>query len=1848
MKKTNYSIKKIFRKGLATLLTASMVVTAVQAPAFAESAEEVTESSASVSGIIHKKITLELLSDDLKEAALTAIRENRLFDAEDYLGATGDNQKALKEYEAFFNENPGLYVVDAPESVQDTLSGEDAELRIFVQKDAKMATVDLTASPSEITKEDSTESKNVEFRYGTDKDIILYEPSSQVDTLVNGGEDAYYVDPEQEIADNSDYELTGNEKITFMFVNASDEKVTFTLKVDGVTYDKVEVGGRKAALQKIINEAGTKKSTEETTVAETTKEETTVAAEVSEETTTVEETTAAEVKDAETEAPAEETTTEVTEAAGTDAAEITTDTNDSSTVVEETAAETEKETEAAETESDVKVEAEAEETTEASEEPETEATIPEKIAEAVSDAFDGVGDVVLGRMTVYAGVVAEGVEFDPETEAPAAEDSGEEEEKETDGVVAEAVEAAAGEDTAAETDEVKSEEVTEAVEAADDSTTLENAVAEGISEDEAEDQVQETEAVETTVAETVAVAETEAPKEEIKKVDETKAAVKSESKKVASESEITEYDDFAKELIAEVKEEVLQDKEAAKENIKVARIAQYTINELGKVHYETEIDGYNVEVFALRTAFGDKTPELKVKKLYKPEEVADGSEKVLTDEEIAELKANNIYENSQSLDIYFVDSFGMEVEPEETVKVRITVNDEDLLKNIDASSLEVHHIKEEDSTLKTEKVASTEDVKALDENDEKISDEDLKADAEADAEGEEKEVNVASAVAEFEVNSFSTFTITWKQDNHTYATITVHYVDEKGKELDAVKSVQTLNIADGDVILSDVQGGVTDYDYVEARLGSIDGAVVATVNAANKIYSDSYKKVRFYDEYGKRVENGSVQGNELLEESETGTLSDKGEQLYYYQYTGYYYDLQYDEGFDAYYDGDSYDFAKVTERTSDNITMYTYAGQYYGTKYYKVYDLETRKRWSKEREYVNDVYLIYRKTENPIGGNSNLDPNALGAPAASKTLTPNDDGTYTLTLNVQGKSEGKKKDAKANVIIALDVSGSMIKDTDNKPNDRLVIAKEAINSLASKLFENNATISDSIEIGFITYSTSIKETSDKNYTNYTDFKQLVDSQTAEGGTNWEAALLAANKYDFNDDDPIYVIFVSDGKPTFRTNANGSTEDIEVLQDFNGGVYRVYGGGNYDPGNRCLAAAQIAAESLIGANKKLYAVNAFSNTDAESHMKSLFGEDETAKKNNYFNANDKKALTDAFDTICREITQDLSYANVSISDEVTHDTSTNIKTSASISGTPTGFEYDVYMTKTVIEDGKTKEVRVDSTADALWEAFKKTGADEDEGFLETYKDAQDLANALAVEKAELNKSENAASFVNGEVNWEIKGKEKITYKDKTTGADKVAYKLMNRATYSVSFVVWPSQDAYDAVADKSNSVATNYSDPNLKQDDEGNWTYKTNGDANLYYSVYYNNDGAVTTNEKDPVPLSTDKVMKLSGTNLGVDKIWQVDNIDEQKGLIDNHEQITLNLYKGTDKDAYISGIVVKPIADTVNTDNNIYKDEAKTELVGVKASYKDPEDGTTKQGIKWTNSQELAISPGTLVTKPSDPSKDPYKDLGKPQYTLGSKTYYMLEAGHDYHFDEKSENHKFELNTRTYHPMLVDGTLYDVTFGENNVIKSMEQMGSKGDEKITAYNKLEYDDLKVTKVYTGNMARTYDTTFRLHLFDESGNAKAYDEVVNLNKDGENEKLSKVTGDSNVGVYEFIIKPKNLNDIDSADASITLLLPKNVKYIVEEVKDGKLYSNYKTKWGTSSAEVTNECAPTGNAFTSKLKLDEFNEIYFVNENKIDTPTGFRDNVNPFVVLAIAGLAAMVFLAYDFQKRRLFED
>jgi len=1780
MGKIKYCTKRGLRKGLAALLTASMLITAVQVPAFAL-ADEVTESTASVSGVFSKKIVLDLLSEDLRAAALTAIRDNNLFDAQDYLGATSDSTKAKKEYEAFFNQNPGLYVVEVPSSVASVLSGEaDTELRIFVQKDAKKVKVDLS-DDAEGTTDESTLSKDVEFRYGSDKDIILYEPSSDVDVLINGGEDAYYKDPEQDTSDNSDYELTGNEKITFMFVNDSDGTVRFKLKVDGIAYDTVDVSGKSAALKKVLAEAGIKKSEEETTQAVV---ETAAAETVSAVGTTV--LTGPEIPTQEATVvigptvPANDTTPNSEAVIGptvsgdeneavadpmanadeaTDGAQSENIVNDDETdetnavssetqnseTEDKTTGETEDKT-AGETASDTEngtagntevaetttqaddQDKAATETPEAAEteeaKVETEASVKDQIAEAVQDAADSVADAVLGRMVAYADeIIAEGYEFKSDQQTPDVQDEEKEENAidKTDNETENKTEINTSEleqNSDNDTEEIKetipeektvtggnSEDGTE-INTSDDNAVTDTTETTGVvgetpadttsltpEEGAAADATEITEnPVETTadpqVVEVVQVAETEA---------ETSIATPAEIEEINAE-----YDDFAKELIAEVKETVLDDMEAAKAQIKVAKVVQYSLNELGRIHYETEIDGYGVDVFAEKDVFGGISPTLEVKKLYKPEEAA-GGEDVLSDAEVAELKDKNIYENSQSLDIHFVDGDGNEVEPTGPVKVRITLNDNDLLNKIDASTLEVHHIKDTSATLTTEKVAATDDVKVLDANDETISDSELEANAGAIAAGEEAEVVVSSAVAEFEVDSFSTFTITWTTSSGIkVANIKVHYVDENGKSLFGEDSGKTMDLSGGDVVLADAHGGVTNYDYKEARLGSTSGDVITAIKA-----NATSGNVDFVTAGGSIINSDNVPE---LEVDSNGAYNISGKKLYYRS------NNRYQELGNQSYSG----------------TLYVQSGSRYnsysGPRYNYVLEEE--------------VFLIYTLTPVTPGAD---DPQEIESPPeTTKTLTPNknangtEDGTYTLTLTVKGKTESQGSTSKANVLVVLDTSGSMGYSS-GKGGTRLRVAKNAVNKLAEELLANNKTVSDTIELGLITFSTNVNHTYGKT-TSLSTFSGHVNAMSADGGTNWEAALLAANQYDFEDDDPVHIIFVSDGAPTYRKNANGYTKDKEGS---------VYGEGDADTYGMNLNAAQMAAEAITNANKQLYTIYAFGNGDGgEAKMKSLFvNEDE--REANSFDASGEDALNEAFAKIISKINKDLSYANVTITDGMT-----NLTASVEISGGVKDYVYE-------IEKADGTIISNDNVPDEI----KTAGYDE-----------------------------TSKSVV-----WNI-------------GGENANYKLEGGSTYKVSFVVWPTQEAYDEVARLSNDPTATSDDPALVKDSSGNWSYKTNTGATVSYQtvnevtqdgttriVYSDTKTSDITPDPDP--------MSLTGTKLDIKKIWKLD--DESQHIFLDDSSITLSLQQ--DDVDYRMGIVLSSTGATTS------------------------EDG---KEITWSSNENLYIAPGILVSKAKG---DGY---GFPDdKLLADQSYYLLETGHDYKFTEKSGNIKFALEDRVYHPMLVDGVLMDVTFAlddSGNIIGISSLDAVNGLTELVATNVIHIDTLMVYKKYTGNMAIAQEAHFELKLFEEDERTPAnYDSdyILGLN---DNELQYNENG-----YYTFTIVPETVGDL----VDKTIILPKGVKYQIKEIKDDTPYADYTTKWGTDSKSISTEGAVTT---VMKLGADttsgEVNKVYFENNKTLIAPTGINTDVNPFTLMALAGLGSLAFLAYDFRKRRLFED
>lgn len=178
--------------------------------------------------------------------------------------------------------------------------------------------------------------------------------------------------------------------------------------------------------------------------------------------------------------------------------------------------------------------------------------------------------------------------------------------------------------------------------------------------------------------------------------------------------------------------------------------------------------------------------------------------------------------NSQSLDLSFIDSEGNEVEPANEVRVQFTIHNEDALKSAsdDSAKLDVYHAEEQKNDngevekVEVKQVASTEDASVT-----------------VHSEGE--------ATAEFAVESFSTFTITWENNRTIYAEITVHYVVEDGNKIYKIQGSQTedvYNIKSGQTYqLSEYEGEIPGYEFKEARVGSSTGEVVTKFTTSTSV-----------------------------------------------------------------------------------------------------------------------------------------------------------------------------------------------------------------------------------------------------------------------------------------------------------------------------------------------------------------------------------------------------------------------------------------------------------------------------------------------------------------------------------------------------------------------------------------------------------------------------------------------------------------------------------------------------------------------------------------------------------------------------------------------------------------------------------------------------------------------------------------------------------------------------------------------------------------------------------------------------------------------------------------------------
>ena len=230
-----------------------------------------------------------------------------------------------------------------------------------------------------------------------------------------------------------------------------------------------------------------------------------------------------------------------------------------------------------------------------------------------------------------------------------------------------------------------------------------------------------------------------------------------------------------------------------------AKYQVYSLNELGRKSQHKEVEDFGVvEVFYDKEAFPEAVT-LQVSKRVKPEE-SKGDEEELSAAQVEALKVRGYYEDSRSIDIHFVNAEGEEVEPVLPVAVRLSISKDILPEEAKPENIAIHHLVESEGNDKiayVETVSDTEKKKKnlVEENAKeaeelakkeglggKTEEEENNQQGTEGAKGEDKKSTTdknAYIVREFNVTSFSIYTLTWSQGPNAARNTTAkfYYVD---------------------------------------------------------------------------------------------------------------------------------------------------------------------------------------------------------------------------------------------------------------------------------------------------------------------------------------------------------------------------------------------------------------------------------------------------------------------------------------------------------------------------------------------------------------------------------------------------------------------------------------------------------------------------------------------------------------------------------------------------------------------------------------------------------------------------------------------------------------------------------------------------------------------------------------------------------------------------------------------------------------------------------------------------------------------------------------------------------------
>jgi hypothetical protein len=500
-------------------------------------------------------------------------------------------------------------------------------------------------------------------------------------------------------------------------------------------------------------------------------------------------------------------------------------------------------------------------------------------------------------------------------------------------------------------------------------------------------------------------------------------------------------------------------------------------------------------------------------------------------------------------------------------------------------------------------------------------------------------------------------------------------------------------------------------------------------------------------------------------------------------------------------------------------------------------------------------------------------------PTHHKTITANDDGSYDITLTVTGEEASTSESASnpVDVIIVFDRSNSMdgsMGGTDS--TRRLDAAKTAAYSLTSSLFSSGASTTRVALIDFGTYARAHTGTgsSDISYdgTDVTWFTtesdinaaigsietpadygtQLTSQDARRGTTNWEDAweMTEEASSTFSSDADKYIIFLSDGDPTVRNTLVGNDGSTFVYS------YAWYWGTsgstvpesstelNFVPIDMMSSGITYSYYGTGSTDPQGYnydqgvsaATSAISASGATVYgvgvssdvtKMSNFGTDIGAAAT--YQANDSESLSNVFEAIAEQITKTTKrYTNVTISD-----TLSDWAEFCTLSDYLVDGNYKI----TYMKDGVEYTPRTTATISGktvTWEVTDANSGDTDE--------------AIAAD-----------------------------------------YELDAGSTYSITFTVWPNQDAYDRAAEVANGTGSLDSGTNWNTStssvDSSTGIFSNDCDTNDTTSedtyvewseitTTTSSDGTSTTTTSDPYYDGYEHpVMSVPTSSITVTKVW---------------------------------------------------------------------------------------------------------------------------------------------------------------------------------------------------------------------------------------------------------------------------------------------------------------------------------------------------------------------------------------